>query len=113
VSLDSLLKLPQRVVDKIRINVTSGCWEWTGSHNYKGYGHCYLAGRLLGAHRVVWTLLRSEVPRGLVLDHLCRVRHCVNPAHLEAVTVRVNTLRGNGPTAQRHRARLQREGQLT
>ena len=109
VGLDSLTKLPQRIVDAIRINVDSGCWEWRNSLNYKGYGHCYLGGRMLGAHRVVWTLLCGDIPRGMVLDHLCRIRRCVNPAHMEPVTVRENTLRGNGPTALRHRARLARE----
>lgn len=52
------------------------------------------------AHRFMYRLLRGEIPAGLQLDHLCRVRHCVNPWHLEAVTARVNVLRGIGPTAQ-------------
>ena len=55
------------------------------------------------AHRVAYELTNGPIPDGLELDHLCRVRHCVNPSHIEAVTHRENTLRGTGPIP--HRAR--------
>jgi hypothetical protein len=58
------------------------------------------------AHRVVWRAYRGVIPSGLDLDHLCRVRSCVNPAHLEPVTRRVNLLRGDTLTA-RHAALTQ------
>ena len=51
------------------------------------------------AHRVSYEALVGPIPKDLCIDHLCRVRNCVNPAHLEPVTVRENILRGNGPTA--------------
>lgn len=51
------------------------------------------------AHRVAWQLLGGKPVKGLVLDHLCRVQICVNPAHLEQVTQQENTLRGEGTAA--------------
>jgi hypothetical protein len=54
-------------------------------------------------HRFVYELVRGRIPPGLTLDHLCRVRHCVNPYHLEAVPHRVNVLRGDSPLARKAR----------
>lgn len=75
------------------------CWMWVGAIHAKGYGQYFYAGQMRQAHRVGFTLARGEIPRGLQLDHLCRVRHCVNPSHLEPVTSLVNTHRGFGPSA--------------
>ena len=74
----------------------TGCWLWQGRITPKGYGSY---GKL-GAHRLVFEMLRGPVPAGLELDHLCRVRHCVNPDHLEPVTQRANALRGVGACAE-------------
>lgn len=78
-------------VDK---NGTNGCWEWTSSLYPQGYGRFWLYPRNLRAHRISYTITKGPIPQGLVLDHLCRNRKCVNPDHLEAVTNRQNTLRG-------------------
>lgn len=59
---------------------------------------------VVGAHRVVYEELVGPIPDGLMLDHLCRVRHCVNPEHLEPVTNRENVLRGEGHSAKAARA---------
>lgn len=76
------------------------CWLWTAGLDSKGYGQFRVnTERKVVAHRFAYELLVGPVPEGLQLDHLCRVRRCVNPAHLEPVTSRVNTLRGEGPTA--------------
>jgi HNH endonuclease len=74
----------------------SGCWLWTGPKNTNGYA---FASRGPGhtkkvIHRTLWEHYNDQViPEGMQLDHLCRVRHCVNPEHFEVVTPSVNTLR--------------------
>lgn len=73
------------------------CWLWTGARNDLGYGRFYVGpGELTQAHRFAYELLVGPLPNGLVPDHLCRVPPCVRPSHLEVVTSRENTVRGNG-----------------
>jgi len=72
----------------------SGCWLWTGTLNPGGYGCVGFQGKTKGAHRVAYMLANGSIPAGMDLDHLCRVRCCVNPGHLEAVTRSVNLRRG-------------------
>lgn len=72
----------------------SGCWEWTGPLQPNGYGITWMNGRRIVAHRALYAALVGQVPDGLELDHLCRVRCCVNPAHLELVTHGENVRRG-------------------
>ena len=73
------------------------CWLWLGGRHSHGYGshnrHDY-------AHRTAWELLVGPIPAGLTVDHLCRVRHCVNPAHMELVTNKENILRGESVAAK-------------
>lgn len=73
----------------------SGCWLWTGTLNEDGYGKF---GKT-SAHCVAYAKNRGAVPQGMELDHLCRVRCCVNPYHLEPVTHTENVLRGSSPSA--------------
>lgn len=75
-------------------NQSDGCWLWLGSINEHGYGVIWLGTRRTRAHRFGYELIIGPVSEGLDLDHLCRVRSCVNPAHLEPVTRQVNLLRG-------------------
>lgn len=81
-----------------RTTITESCWLWTGA-TAKGWGQIMDAGKCVPCHRVVYEHVNGPIPDGLQIDHLCRVRNCVNPMHLEAVTSRTNTLRGFGPSA--------------
>jgi hypothetical protein len=84
------------------------CWLWTQGLEGTGYGHKKINGVYYKAHRLVYEHIRGSIPHRMVLDHLCGVKHCVNPNHLEIVTPRINTLRGNGPTAIKFRAKQAR-----
>lgn len=76
------------------------CWWWLASRNRYGYGQVRVGDQVRPAHIVSWELITGRrVKPGMFLDHLCRNRWCTNPRHLEQVTPKVNTLRGEGPTA--------------
>lgn len=76
------------------VDRSGSCWLWTGPISSTGYGGVQWQGRRANAHKVAYVMERGPVPKGLQLDHLCRVRRCVNPIHLEPVTNAVNTRRG-------------------
>lgn len=94
------LDLDYLLATKIMPEPNSGCWLWTGYQHPTGYGRLFTGWRLgrkpttVTAHRLVYELVKGPVPEGLCLDHLCRVRCCVNPDHLEPVTQAENNSRG-------------------
>lgn len=88
---------PRYVVDD------AGCWVWQAAFDKDGYGRLWWGGQTRRAHRVYYTQLVGEIPGCLEIDHLCRVRCCVNPAHMEPVTKLENVMRGVGPSAQNAR----------
>lgn len=92
-------RLPDRFWDRTEPIPIAGCWIWTGSDTGKGHGNIRSGGQRYKAHRFAYETLVGPIGEGLHLDHKCRVRSCVNPAHLEPVTSQVNTLRGIGPAA--------------
>lgn len=91
------------LIDRLlpKVQKTSSCWLWTGAKNgeYGVIGEGGKGGKMLYAHRASYELFVGPIPKGMTLDHLCRVRSCVNPEHLEPVSMRENTLRGVGPSA--------------
>ena len=97
------LRLPPRkgiAAVRVLARITAeadGCWLWPGALTHDGYGRIQDQGKARLAHRVVYEHLIGPVPSELQLDHLCRVRRCVNPSHLEPVTLRENLMRGNTP----------------
>lgn len=90
------------------VNKTDTCWLWVGSTTRgraPGYGSFGVDGKTTLGHRFSYELHHGPIPDGLVIDHLCRVPGCVNPAHLEAVSNRENCIaRGTGPFAEKARA---------
>lgn len=88
-------RLPERFWDKVSVEPNTGCWLWTAYCNPTGYGRYSIQGRLFLSHRVAFFSMLSLRPEAsLVLDHKCRQRSCVNPAHLEQVTQKENMNRG-------------------
>lgn len=96
----------------IPADVLTGCWEWTAHIARNGYGRFQLKGAPVGAHRFAYEAVKGPIPEALHLDHLCRVRHCVNPAHLEAVTCAVNIRRGTRARGEKHYAAKLTESQV-
>lgn len=74
----------------------NGCWLWLASVQPNGYARSPVPPDW-NAHRVAYRALVGDIPDGMQIDHLCRVRHCCNPAHLELVTPAENTRRGLSP----------------
>lgn len=77
----------------------TSCWIWDRRPRAKGYGGVRVDGKTRSAHRAVYERLKGPIPDGLELDHLCCVRECVNPDHLEPVTTQENIRRSNAPAA--------------
>ena len=89
------LELRDRFEEKYLPEPNSGCWLWTASTDKGGYGKITVDRRQIGAHRISYQLHKGQIPAGLDLDHVCRVRCCVNPDHLEPVSRSENCRRGD------------------
>jgi hypothetical protein len=83
----------ERLVSRYEVDLDTGCWLWTGTLTWGGYGQIGGRGTNFAAHRAMWEHKRGPIPEGMVIDHLCLTRRCVNPDHLEIVTYSENNLR--------------------
>lgn len=82
-----------------RVNKTSSCWLWQDRTNADGYGYIKHSGTRTLAHRFAWSDTVGVIPEHAMLDHLCHVRSCVNPAHLRLATSTINNQNRKGPSA--------------
>ncbi len=96
----NITDLPERIAAKILV-AESGCWEWTGARTRQhrpgagGYALYHADGKLQLLHRWTYQQFVAPIPDGMQIDHLCRVRNCVRPDHLEPVTAAENARRGS------------------
>ena len=91
----------ERFETKVSPEPNTGCWLWAACVDTSGYGLFWAGGRFYKAHRWAYEHFVGLIPTGLQLDHLCRQRCCVNPEHLEPVTHKENSSRGNSGRLQR------------
>lgn len=95
------MTLLDRLMQHVEPEPNTGCWLWVGARYKNGYGHIYFGivdgkKRWMSAARAMWTATKGPLPKDLEPDHLCRVRPCVNVAHLEPVTHTENRRRSRG-----------------
>jgi hypothetical protein len=85
--------LIEKLKRKSRIE-PNGCWQWIGYIHKSGYGRVRAFGKKTSPHKVAYEVFVGPIQKGIELDHLCRNRACINPAHLEPVSKKENILRG-------------------
>lgn len=98
VAMEAVLARMINLVSKFwdRVDQEGECWLWMGGKISSGYGAFHFQGRQILAHRFSYQIANGLIPKGLEIDHLCRVTNCVRPDHLEAVTHKENVRRGIG-----------------
>ena len=99
-------EIPEQFHNKISVDSNSGCWEWTGARDDRGYGNVRVGRRVRKAHRVIYESVHGALGPHLDCDHLCRNQKCVNPAHIEPVPHRENVRRGDASWMPGERQRV-------
>lgn len=96
------MNITEKIRQTVEYDTNGGCWLWRGWVSPEGYGKGYdpKIKRNKPAHRLSYESFVGPIPDGLVIDHLCRVRSCVNPAHLRVATNTENVMCGVGITAK-------------
>ena len=95
--------IEERMWDHVRTE-KGGCWLWEGYVDKDGYGrmvsreHSVVVSGYV--HRMAWEQYRGAIPKGMQIDHLCKIKNCVNPEHLEVTSPQVNNLRSNSMAAK-------------
>ena len=82
-----------------KVKKTDSCWNWTATKTKGDYGQFRVNNKMVRSHRFSYELFKGKIPDGFTLDHLCRNPSCVNPDHLEVVTMKENILRGTSFSA--------------
>lgn len=90
--------LKDRIYAKSIPVTESGCWIWMGAKQNNGYGHMGYMGKTYLVHRISYEQHVGLIPENMVIDHMCRVRDCVNPDHLQVTTIAENVLASNSMT---------------
>lgn len=95
--------IQERFWAKVARGCEEECWDWKAAVTKGGYGTVWIGGSVMRAPRISYYLAYGTIDENKAIDHLCRNRRCVNPAHLELVSHRENVLRGNSPLALKAR----------
>lgn len=99
---------------RFQVCLSKGCWFWDGPVNRNGYSRTTIDGRTIVLHRLIYQIMKGPLTKKKVLDHLCRERRCCNPDHLQPVTVKENTRRGeSGPGRNARKATCKRGHKLS
>jgi hypothetical protein len=93
-----------------KVDKTEECWNWSGCLLESGYGQFSVKGKIVYAHRFSLEINGVRLIDGMVCDHICRNRKCVNPNHIRQITSRENVLIGEGPSANNSRKSLCKRG---
>ena len=95
--------LGNRLFNKLTYAEDSTCWLWNGTKDWNGYGKIRFNNKMQYVHRVAFQLFKGPLAKGLVVDHICNIKSCVNPIHLQLITQTANVLRSNAFSGINHR----------